>query len=70
MKYKLEYEYGWPVIIHYYYENIGEIGFIEIYRTGKFYTNAFNVGISYKLAMKMLKIAKKRINKTKNQIMV
>lgn len=65
MKYKLEYKYGFPVIINYYYENVGEIGFIEIYRTGKFYTNVFESGIDYKKAIKMLKIAKKELRKQK-----
>ena len=65
MKYKLDYKYGFPVIINFYYENSGDIGFIEIYRTGKLYTDVFDGGISYKTAMKMLKIAKKELIKQK-----
>ena len=51
---------GFPVELTFYYKLTGnEIGFIEIYRNGKMYTNMFNGGINIKHIRKMLKIANK-----------
>ena len=63
MKYKVDKCNGFPVVIDFFYENlteIGGIGFIEIYRNGKFYSNIdFNNGRSIKQIRKILKIANK-----------
>lgn len=63
MKYRVDKCNGFPVEIDFYYETlteIGEIGFIEIYRNGKFYSNInFNNGRSIKQTRKMLRIANK-----------
>ena len=63
MKYNVDKCNGFPVEIDFYYENleeIGEIGFIEIYRNGKFYSNIdFNNGRNIQQTRKMLRIANK-----------
>lgn len=61
MKYRVDKCNGFPVIIDFYYENlIEEIGFIEIYRNGKFYSNIdFNIGRNIQQTRKMLRIANK-----------
>lgn len=63
MKYRVDKCNGFPVEIDFYYENlteIGEIGFIEIYRNGKFYSNIdFNNGRNIQQTRKMLRIANK-----------
>jgi hypothetical protein len=63
MKYGTDKCKGFPVVIDFYYENlteIGEIGFIEIYRNGKFYSNIdFNNGRNIQQTRKMLRIANK-----------
>ena len=66
MKYVVEEKYGFPLLIRFYYrESNLEIGFIEIYRTGKFYTNIFVGGMSLKTSRKILKIANKELRKEK-----
>ena len=66
MKYVLEEKYGFPLVIRFYYSiNNLEIGFIEIYKTGKLYTNIFEGGISLKASRKILKIANKELRKQK-----
>ena len=52
MKYKVV-EKGNPLEIELYYENVGIMGMIEVYRTGKIYfihemTNNINSGMSIK----------------------
>lgn len=69
MKYKVV-EKGYPLEIELYYKNIGTIGMIEVYRTGKLYfvhemTNNINSGMSIKDINKILKIAKKELRKEK-----
>lgn len=69
MKYKVV-EKGNPLEIELYYENVGIIGMIEVYRTGKIYfihemTNNINSGMSIKQINKILKIAKKELRKEK-----
>ena len=69
MKYKII-EKGFPLEIEIYCENIGPLGMIEVYRTGKIYflhelSNNINVGMSIKDINKILKIAKKEITKEK-----
>lgn len=60
MKYKVDNYTGFPVEIDFYYENVGKIGFIEIYRNGKFYSNIdFNNGRNIQQTRKMLRIANK-----------
>lgn len=63
MKYIADKMGDFPVEIDFYYKNIselGRIGFIEIYRNGKFYSNIdFNNGRNIKQARKMFKIANK-----------
>lgn len=63
MKYSVDKCNGFPVEIDFYYENLTEIekiGFIEIYRNGKFYSNIdFNNGRNIQQARKMLRIANK-----------
>lgn len=66
MIYKLEEKYGFPLVIRFYYQQSKlEIGFIEIYKTGKFYTNIFESGISLKTSKKILKIAGRELRKQK-----
>lgn len=52
---------GFSFTIHYYYENVCEIGDIEVYKTGKIYFKDFPIksGMSIKDIQKALKIAKK-----------
>ena len=69
MKYKII-EKGFPIEIEIYYENIGTLGMIEVYRTGKIYfihelSNNINAGMNIKDINKILKIAKKEITKEK-----
>ncbi len=69
MKYKVV-EKGNPLEIELYYENVGIMGMIEVYRTGKIYfihemTNNINSGMSIKQINKILKIAKKELRKEK-----
>ena len=69
MKYKVV-EKGNPLEIELYYENVGIIGMIEVYRTGKIYflhslSNNINAGMSIKDINKILKIAKKELRKEK-----
>ena len=69
MKYRIV-EKGFPIEIEIYYENVGVIGMIEVYRTGKMYfihemTNNINSGMSIKEINKILKIAKKELRKEK-----
>ena len=69
MKYRII-EKGNPLEIELYYENVGTIGMIEVYRTGKMYfvkemTNNINSGMSIKDINKILKIAKKELRKEK-----
>ena len=69
MKYRII-EKGNPLEIELYYENVGIIGMIEVYRTGKLYfvhemTNNINSGMSIKDINKILKIAKKELRKEK-----
>lgn len=60
MKYIVDKCNGFPVEIDFYYENVGYIGFIEIYRNCKFYSNIdFNNGRNIQQARKMLRIANK-----------
>lgn len=69
MKYRII-EKGFPIEIEIYRENIGTLGMIEVYRTGKIYflhelSNNINAGMSIKDINKILKIAKKEIAKEK-----
>ena len=69
MKYRII-EKGNPLEIELYYENVGIIGMIEVYRTGKLYfvhemTNNINSGMSIKDINKILKINKKELRKEK-----
>lgn len=69
MKYKVV-EKGFPIEIEIYRENIGILGMIEVYRTGKIYflhslSNDINAGMSIKDINKILKIAKKELRKEK-----
>ena len=64
MKYRVDKCNVFPVKIDFYYENlipkIEEIGYIAIYRNGKFYSNIdFNNGRSIYQTRKMLRIANK-----------
>lgn len=58
---------GFPFTIHYYYDNVCEIGDIEVYKTGKIYFKDFPIksGMSIKDIQKALKIAKKELIKQK-----
>lgn len=69
MKYRIV-EKGFPIEIEIYHENMGIIGMIEVYRTGKIYfihelSNNINAGMSIKDINKILKIAKKELRKEK-----
>lgn len=69
MKYRII-EKGFPIEIEIYRENVGIIGMIEVYRTGKIYfinemSNNINAGMSIKDINKILNIAKKEIRKEK-----
>lgn len=69
MKYRIV-EKGFPIEIELYRENVGILGMIEVYRTGKIYfidtmSNNINAGMSIKDINKILKIAKKEIRKEK-----
>ena len=69
MKYRII-EKGFPIEIEIYQENVGILGMIEVYRTGKIYfinelSNNINAGMSIKDIKKILKIAKKEIRKEK-----
>lgn len=69
MKYRII-EKGFPIEIEIYQENVGVLGMIEVYRTGKIYfihemSNNINAGMSIKEINKILKIAKKEIRKEK-----
>lgn len=69
MKYRII-EKGFPIEIEIYRENVGILGMIEVYRTGKIYfihemSNNINAGMSIKEINKILKIAKKEIRKEK-----
>lgn len=69
MKYKII-EKGFPIEIEIYKDNVGILGMIEAYRTGKIYfinemSNNINTGMSIKDINKILKIAKKEIRKEK-----
>lgn len=69
MKYLIEDEdkTGFPFIIHFYYENVSEIGEIEVYRTGKFYFKDYNFNSGMNVAdfVKMMKTVKKELRKQK-----
>jgi len=67
MKYRII-EKGFPIEIEIYRKNVGILGMIEVYRTGKIYfihelSNNINAGMSIKDITKILKIAKKEIRK-------
>ena len=69
MKYRII-EKGFPIEIELYQDNVGILGMIEVYRTGKIYfihemSNNINAGMSIKSINKILKIAKKEIRKEK-----
>ena len=69
MKYKVV-EKGFPIEIELYRENIGTLGIIEVYRTGKIYfidnmSNNINAGMPIKDISKILRIAKKELRKEK-----
>lgn len=67
MKYIILDKIGFPFEIHFYYENICEIGDIEVYRTGKIYFKDFPIkgGMSVKDIQKAMKIVKKELRKQK-----
>ena len=69
MKYLIEKEdkIGFPFIIHFYYENVYEIGDVEVYKTGKIYFKDFPIksGMSVKTIQKVIKIIKKELRKQK-----
>ena len=59
MKYRIDGN-GWSFPIEIYFDKYSvedKIGFIEVYRTGKIYSNLFNAGMSIKEMRKILKIA-------------
>ena len=69
MKYRII-EKGFPIEIEIYQENVGVLGMIEVYRTGKIYfvnemSNNINAGMSIKEINKILKIARKTLRKEK-----
>lgn len=69
MKYRII-EKGFPIEIEIYQENVGVLGMIEVYRTGKIYfvnemSNNINAGMSIKEISKILKIARKTLIKEK-----
>lgn len=72
MKYYLDDDdkYGYPFYIYFYYENAGDIGCIEVYKTGKIYfcdNFPINSGMSIKDINKILKIVKKELRKQKRR---
>lgn len=65
MKYKLDYKYGFPVIIH-FFKGEEELCFTEIYKSGTLYSNLFrDFGVNYKVAQKILRITKRELIKQK-----
>ena len=59
-KYKTDGDLGFPVILEFYFRYTGEkIGFIEVYKTGKCYTDMFDGGMNIKHMRKFLKVANK-----------
>lgn len=57
IKYKVRKDCAFPIGLTFYYEHVGTLGFITLYKSGKFYTDLFDSGINIKYARKILKIA-------------
>lgn len=63
-KYEVENNDYFPIVINFYFRySNAELGFIEIYRNGKLYSDMFDGGIHCGTVRKMLKIADKERKK-------